>query len=232
MKETHTDDPAAFLGETEYLNLGHPLVRSFAQRHAGTDPGASAKAISLYYAIRDEIRYDPYAIRTGPDTYKASYSIEKGRGFCIQKSAAYAAVCRVCGIPARVGYADVRNHLATERLLKLLETNIFIYHGYVEVYLEGRWVKATPVFNLSLCEKFQVLPLEFDGRTDSLFHPFDAGGQQHMEYVRDRGTRDDVPVDEINAAMTAAYPRYFKAVDEAGDFEAEAAALGHSAGNT
>jgi hypothetical protein len=58
-------------------------------------------------------------------------------------------------------------------------------------------VKATPAFNLSLCTRFRVKPLEFDGMSDSLFHPFDEDNRRHMEYVRDRGSYADVPAEEI-----------------------------------
>src|SRR5574341_322846 len=64
------------------------------------------------------------------------------------------AVARVVGIPARVGYADVRNHLSTPKLRELVGGDLFVWHGYAELHLEGRWVKATPAFNLTLCERF------------------------------------------------------------------------------
>jgi len=223
------DDPAQYLAPTPFLDYDHPAVRAFAETHVGDARTDLARAVNLYYAVRDGLRYDPYRIRTRPETYRASYVIEQGRGYCIQKSAVYAALCRSVGIPARPGYADVRNHLATERLLELLEHNLFIYHGYAEVHLEGRWVKATPVFNIGLCEKFHVLPLEFDGREDSLFHPFDANGQRHMEYVLDRGPRADLPYEEIVSAMVETYPKYFRQLDESLDFEAEAAREGRTA---
>ncbi|MCC7411511.1 MAG: transglutaminase domain-containing protein [Gammaproteobacteria bacterium] len=227
-----SDAPEDYLAPTRYLDYEHPAVRAFSAAHDGSRGTALERAVRLYYAVRDAIRYDPYRIRTRPDTYRASYVVEQGRGYCGQKAALYAAVCRGAGIPARPGYADVRNHLATERLLRLMDVEDFIYHGYTEVWLEGRWVKATPVFNISLCEKFHVLPLDFDGRTDSLFQPFDARGRRHMEYVRDRGVRADVPVEEITAAMLAAYPSYFAELehDAGADFEAEAAAQGETSG--
>jgi hypothetical protein len=85
----------------------------------------------------------------------------------------------------------------------------FIYHGFAEMLIEGRWVKATPAFNLALCEKFRVKPLEFDGCNDSIFHPFDADERRHMEYLCDRGTYADVPVDEIREAFRVYYPRLY-----------------------
>jgi transglutaminase-like putative cysteine protease len=135
-----------------------------------------------------------------------------------------AAAARTLGIPARVGYADVRNHLATRRLLDHLGTNVFIFHGYTELWVEDQWVKATPCFNLTLCERFGVAPLEFDGKNDAMLHPYDTRNRMHMEYVRDRGVYDDVPFDEIQQEMRRTYPSVFKG-DNAkldGDFAAEA----------
>jgi hypothetical protein len=120
----------------------------------------------------------------------------------------------------------VRNHLSTKKLLELTGGNLFIWHGYTELYLDGRWVKATPAFNLSLCKRFGVRPLEFDGRNDSLFHEFDQGGRRHMEYVKQRGNYPDVPYDTIIADFKEAYPRWFAApaTGERGDFAKEAGA--------
>ena len=133
-----------------------------------------ARAIKLYYAVRDGVRYDPYSMQLVPEELGAVRCLAHKVGFCIPKAALLAASARALGIPARVGYADVKNHLATGKLIEMMGTDIFIWHGYTDLFLEGKWVKATPAFNIELCDKFRVLPLEFDGREDSLFHPFDA----------------------------------------------------------
>jgi transglutaminase-like putative cysteine protease len=130
----------------------------------------------------------------------------------VAKAALLAASARAADIPARVGFADVRNHLASPRLKKLMDTDVFYYHGYAELYLDGIWVKATAVFDRGLCERFGVQPLEFDGHHDSLFHPYDAGGRRHMEYVRDHGASADVPV----AAIIETFERYYPNLTAAG----------------
>jgi hypothetical protein len=76
-------------------------------------------------------------------------------------------------------------------------------------------VKATPAFNLSLCKRFRVKPLEFDGREDSIFHPFDEDERRHMEYVRWRGEFADVPAEDIKRVFGETYPRVFIAGTEA-----------------
>jgi transglutaminase-like putative cysteine protease len=210
-----------------YVDSDHPEIRRFAAE-AGTGRDDREKAVALYYAVRDGIRYDPYRIDISEGGLKASRTLALGHGFCINKAALYAAALRALGIPARLGFADVRNHLTSPKLAAVMQTDLFIFHGYTEVWLEGRWVKATPAFNLSLCQKAGVLPLEFDGRTDSIFHPFDRSGRRHLEYLRHRGTYEDVPRDEIVSAFLATYPmarawlRGSAAI--AGDFEAEAVA--------
>jgi len=148
------------------------------------------------------------------------YVIARGRGYCVAKATVLAAAARALEIPSRLGFADVRNHLATPRLREQMGTDVFYYHGYTELHLDGRWVKATPAFNIELCQRFGVKPLEFDGREDSIFHPLDAEGRQHMEYLHDRGTRDDVPLEELREAMARLYPHMRGPVE--GDFHAEA----------
>jgi transglutaminase-like putative cysteine protease len=117
------------------------------------------------------------------------------------------ACLRAAGIPAAVGFADVRNHMNSPKLAELMQTDLFIYHGYVKLWLNGKPYKVTPAFNWELCERFGVKPLVFDGRSDALFHEFDTHSQRHMEYVNDRGVFEDVPIDEILAVFRKTYPR-------------------------
>jgi transglutaminase-like putative cysteine protease len=194
-----------FLRPGRYIDSGHPAVISFAKKNAmGKDP--LARAVSLYYAVRDAIRYNPFLDFSKEETFQASRCIAAGEGFCVGKAALLAACARAEGIPARVGFADVKNHLTTPALRERMGTDVFVYHGYAELLLEGKWVKATPAFNLDLCRRFRVKPLEFDGREDSIFHPFDEEDRRHMEYLRDRGSHADVPVAEIMQAFRDTYP--------------------------
>lgn len=134
-----------------------------------------------------------------------------------------AAVCRAVGIPARVGYADVRNHLSTERMRQLMQTDLFLWHGYADILLDGTWRKATPAFNIELCERFGLLPLEFDGREDSIYHPYDRAGNRHMEYVHQRGAFDEMPLAAIVADFEVHYPRWLAGAKaaEAASFDAD-----------
>jgi len=169
--------------------------------------------VALFYAVRDGIRYDPYVMSSADrEAYRASTVLRDGVSYCIPKSVLLCAAARAVGLTARLGFADVRNHLNSEKLRERLGgTDLFVYHGYTEFFLDGRWVKATSAFNIELCERFGVLPLEFDGEHDAQLHRFTAGGRDHMEYVRERGSFDELPLDEILEAFRASYPLMFDA---------------------
>ena len=195
-----------FLQPGEYVDSDADNVVAFARQACGEARDDVTKAVRLYYAVRDGIVYTPYCDFRSPETFRASACLARGSGFCVGKAALLAAAARASGIPARVGFADVKNHLTTPRLRRLMSTDVFYFHGYTELYLEGKWVKATPAFDRGLCDRFGVRPLEFDGREDSLFHPYDVGGRRHMEYVRDRGPSADVPAAAIMETFERHYP--------------------------
>ncbi|CCK82227.1 transglutaminase-like domain-containing protein [Desulfobacula toluolica] len=212
-----------YLTPTYYIDSDHPKVLEFAGRNCNPVETDIQKAVSLYYAVRDGIRYNPYSIVPPKKSMKASSVLNKGYGFCVAKAVLLAACARSMKIPARLGFADVKNHLNTERLKKLMGTDVFMYHGYTELFLNNIWVKATPAFNLELCNNFNVKPLEFDGTKDSIFHVFDKKGNRHMEYVKEYGSFADLPWDTIIATLMQNYPRYFKELEmRSTDFSAEA----------
>ncbi len=175
----------------------HPAVTAFARENAGDARDSRQKAIRLFFAVRDGIRYDPYTIELTVESLLASHTLSVGRGWCVPKAILLAAACRAMGIPARLGFADVRNHLSTARMRAAMKTDVFYWHGYTAIYLDGIWVKATPAFNIELCERFRIRPLDFDGRNDAIYHPNDLNGNRHMEYLRYRGEFTDVPLDQI-----------------------------------
>ena len=197
-----------YLTPGRFVDSDHPAVIAFSREYS-KGKGEREKAVSLYYAVRDRIRYNPFQNFTLDNTYRASVCVEQGSGWCVPKAALLAACARAAGIPARVGYADVRNHITTPELTAKMGTDLFVFHGYTDLLLDGTWVKATPAFNLSLCTRFRVKPLEFDGISDSLFHPFDEDDRRHMEYLRERGSYADVPADEIRRVFSETYPKYF-----------------------
>jgi transglutaminase-like putative cysteine protease len=198
-------DFAQYLTPTSIIDSDHEKVRDFARSAAAGAAHPEEIAIKLYYAVRDTIRYDPYSPFYLPEHYRASFVLARGRSFCVPKASLLCASARVYGIPSRVGFATVKNHLSTKQLTEFMGTDLFVWHGFVELYLNGKWVKATPAFNRELCEKHRVPPLEFNAREDSLFQPYNLDHQKFMEYVGFLGLYSDIPVDAIVAGWKNAY---------------------------
>jgi transglutaminase-like putative cysteine protease len=222
LKEPYMLD-SAFLRPGRFVESDAPPIVDFARSCLGNAEAPIDIAVRLYYAVRDSVLYDPYQAYAHDDAYSARVALERGRGFCIAKAALLAACARTVGIPARLGFADVRNHLATPRLIEMNGSDVFRWHGYTDLWLEGKFVKATPAFNLSMCQRFDVTPLEFDGHSDSILHPYDRKDRRHMEYLVYRGTYTDVPVEKIIATFRESCPRVLEAESfRGGDFANEA----------
>lgn len=196
-----------YLCPTPYFDFDTPLVQRWVEgvlEDTPAEPLAIAQA--LYLACRDEIAYNPYTYTTAAESFKASYALRNKESYCIPKAVLLGAAARSKGIPSRLGLGDVKNHLASPKLLELIRSDVFVMHGYIELFLEGKWVKATPAFNSALCTLMNVEPLAFNGRDDSIFQEFTHEGHKHMEYLKQHGTFADVPVDMIVQAVAEAYP--------------------------
>lgn len=199
------EDPSQYLIPTAIIDSDHRTVRQFAREVVDGLSDPVKKAVKLYLAVRDGIRYDPYSPFYLPEHYRASYVLKRGRSFCVPKASLLCALGRACGIPSRVGLATVRNHLATRQLIDFLGTDVFVSHGFVEFHLEGKWVKATPAFNRELCFRHRVSPLEFNGYEDSIFQPYNLENQMFMEYIEIEGIFADIPVDHIVTGWKKVY---------------------------
>jgi transglutaminase-like putative cysteine protease len=216
MSQTYPPAFQKFLQPTFFIDSDHPVVVEFAKKHTQDLATDKEKAVALYYAVRDSFRYDPYHVDLHPEKLKASVVLKQGFGYCVEKANLLAACARAVGIPARLGFANVKNHLSTEKLIRILRSDIFVFHGYTELWLEGKWVKASPAFNLGLCEKFEVPAVDFNGVDDAVFQQFDGEGRQFMEYVKDHGSFDDLPREQFIAELRAFYPHLFEGVDVGG----------------
>lgn len=195
----------ADLAPTAFLDADHPTVVAFVQRVTAGADSAVERVRRLFAAVRDELRYDPFDLPTDPAAYRASAVLDAGRGYCVPKSVVLTAGARALGVPSRLGFADVKNHLQSERLAEQMGTDLFVYHGYSTLWVDGAWRKASSAFNAELCARFGVEPLEFDGTSDALLHQFDAQGGRYMEYLRDHGTWDDLPLDHLLAEYARVY---------------------------
>jgi transglutaminase-like putative cysteine protease len=208
-----------YVQPTPFMDFDSKDVAEFARARSGDSGGPKDRAVRLYYAVRDGIRYDPYTFVLSTASMRASNTLKVGRGWCVTKAVLLAACLRSQGIPARLGFADVRNHLTTARMREAMKTDVFCWHGYTSIFLDGAGVKATPAFNVELCEKFRIRPLEFDGRSDSIYHPFDLDGNRHMEYLRYRGEFADVPLEEMTASLFELYPGFRDLSKTGADFD-------------
>jgi transglutaminase-like putative cysteine protease len=186
---------AIYLAPTYFLDADHPSVVEFARAHSHPKSSLRENVARLYYAVRDGFYYNPYKINLRPEGLKASDLLQRNYGYCVEKAVLLAAAARALGAPARLSFFNVRNHIATEKVERLLKTDVLVFHGCAEIFLEGRWVKATPAFNAALCEKLGVAPLEFKGYEDSIFQQFDRAGGVFMEYLHEYGAFHDLPYD-------------------------------------
>ena len=155
-------DPA-WLSPTWFIDSDSEIVGDFAATAAAGATEPTATAVALFHAVRDGIRYDPYNTQSDPVSYRASTVATSSSTWCVPKSVLLTAAARNRGIPARLGFADVRNHLTSEKLSAQMGTDVFMWHGYSELLLGDRWFKLSSAFNIELCERFGVKVLEFDG---------------------------------------------------------------------
>jgi transglutaminase-like putative cysteine protease len=215
-----TDSDDVYLAPGEFVDSDHPAIVSFAAKIVSPGAPAAEKARRFYLAAR-EVRYDPDLDFADPEIFRASSVLRAGAGYCVGKASLYAALCRAGGVPSRVGFADVTNHLSSERLREKMGTNYFAWHGFTEVKLEARWIKASPTFNSSLCDRFGVPALDFDGGSDALLQAYDGEGRTFMRYEVMHGAFHDVPAKFLIAEMARNYPTLRRSDRTSGGMENE-----------
>ncbi len=194
-----------YLVPTPVIDYHHASIQSFIKRF---DERKVSKelAIDVFYSTRDGFPYYPYYIDFSINGSKASNLTQKKKGHCIDKALFFIACCRALHIPARIGLAKVKNHIATEKLEEYLRSNIMIPHGYAEIYVEKKWIKVTPAFNKELCKRLAVSPLDFDGENDCLFQAYDSEGKTFMTYIEDYGVFPDFPISLAKNLFKMHYP--------------------------
>jgi len=191
-----------YLRPTYFIDCDSPSIQQKTKDLTKGQEGNVKKAKNLFYFVRDEIKYDMYAPKSFPENFMASKILSRGKGYCVQKAVLLVALARAAGIPAGLGFARIRNNLLPEEVINWLGTNILPTHGYAELYLNGKWVKATTAFDLEMCEANRIFPVEFDGKNDAIFHSHNRDGKLHIEYLSDLGHYDDLPLDELWNIMT------------------------------
>lgn len=204
----------ADLEPTWFLDFDHPDVARFARSAVASEPHTVGRAVALFNTVRDSIWYDPYDISNDPEDHRASAVLAGRQRWCVPKAVLLSAACRAIGIPARLGFADVRNHLQSPKLRERMGTDVFYWHGYSVIWLNGIWRKASPAFNRELCQRFGTEVLAFDGSGDALLHAYTGDGRRHMEYLSQRGVYSDLPLDRILATFAGVYDRNADPVGE------------------
>ena len=204
-----------YLKPTPVIDCNAPPVREKAQNLTADKENDVEKAKALFYFVRDEIKYNPYVLHNLAEHNKASVTLNREEGYCVQKAILLAALARGAAIPARLGFADIRNHIVPQKLLELMHgNNLFIYHGYCELYIGQKWVKATPAFDLEMCQKHHIIPVEFDGKNNATFHRYNQEGKLHIEYVHDYGHYPDLPLEEMLEARVKVYGPDYLTIQE------------------
>jgi transglutaminase-like putative cysteine protease len=200
-----------YLQPTFFIDSNHKDVIAYTQNIIGSETDKTKQAIKIYYAVRDDFKYNPYNINLKHEELKASTLINRKSksGYCTEKACLLAACLRVVGIPSRMCFFDVRNHIGVDKFIDIIKTDILTFHACTDIYLDEKWVKATPAFNKELCEKIGVPALEFDGKSDSIFQQFDGNGHEFMEYLYDFGTFHDIPHDMFVAQLKKHYGHFF-----------------------
>jgi len=196
------------LQPTEFLNYLDPTFQEYVEPFLAIEDDTE-KAIALFHKVRDSFVYDPYHLDLRHEALKASTIIHKKRAWCVEKAIVLAAAFRACNIRSRLGYGIVINHIGVEKLTTILKRKEIVFHGYVEAYINNKWVKSTPAFDPIVCKIAGVPLLEWDGKKDALFHAY-KGKDKYMEYLHFYGTFDDVPLKLMNEEMKTYYPHLFE----------------------
>ncbi|MBN1882773.1 MAG: transglutaminase domain-containing protein [Deltaproteobacteria bacterium] len=186
-----------YINPTDIIDSDHPTIVELAQSLTAAASTDAERASRLFYHARDAVRYNPYSPFHHPDFYRASTVLKRGYGYCIQKAVVLAALGRAVNIPTRLGFADIQNHQLPKKLLELQGTDIIFSHGFTEFFIEGRWRKATPAFNIEMCDLLGLIPVEFDGVHDGVFPKYDRSGNLSIVYLKDVGHWPDLPFDHI-----------------------------------
>ncbi len=198
-------DVDKYLDPTSTMDCDNPAIQAQAEQIASGLEDPSLRARALFYFVRDDIRYNIYSPFHLLEHYRASWILERGEGYCVQKAVLLSALARAAGIPSRLGFADLINHRMPDKLLGERGTNHIVYHSYSALYLNGRWLKATPAFDIDMCRRQRLTPVEFDAENDAMFPPQGVDGNPFIEYTEDRGFFDDVPLNDILEARTELY---------------------------
>jgi transglutaminase-like putative cysteine protease len=196
------------LRSTNVLDWNNPLIKTKTEELTKGLSEDEEKVKALFYFVRDKIKYKIFFEDLSIEQFKASSTLKRGYGFCIPKASLLTAMARGAGIRAKLHFADIRSHRLPPHILKRLGTDLMTWHGYVELYINNNWLKANPAFDIELCNKYDIIPVDFSGSEDALFEKYDRKGRLHIDYIKDLGIYDDLPYDEMIEGFKKVYKNF------------------------
>lgn len=197
-------DPEKCLRPAEFINSDDPTIRSFVEDLGVRGRPERERAIELFEFVRDGLEYE-FAIRLHRKEYRASYTFEEGRGFCVRKAIVLCALSRAADIPSALVLSDLRDRTLSPNVVEALGTDVMYHHGLAALYVQGRWLLVDPALSPALVARKKYIPISFDGMQNALQHATTLEGKPHAEYVKFHGYYSDLPYDQMIQALQAGY---------------------------
>lgn len=124
----------------------HSLVRATVSRLTQQVPDTRGKVESLFYYVRDDIRF---GFPANGDLTPASETIRLGYGQCNTKGTLFLALCKAAGIPARLHFSlinkNIQRGLFHGVAYWLLPKRLS--HAWLEVEIDGTWRRLDGYIN-------------------------------------------------------------------------------------
>lgn len=196
--------PSDCLAATDYVECEHPTIRSLAARLAPPEVPEKERARRLFRFVRDEIRYE-FMAKITPAEYRATYVLEHGGGFCVQKAMLLCALGRAAGVPTALVLSDLVDRSLAPKVVSALGTNVMAHHGLNAFHLAGRWLLADASLTSEVVTRKGYRRVDFDGENDALLSATTLAGSDHAEYARFHGMYADLPFRQMVDAFAATY---------------------------
>lgn len=189
---------------TPLFDFEDPVVLKFIRDSGCYLESNIAKAVErLHDEVRDSIDYNVFNVPLHPGL-TASEVISESAGFCLHKSILFVAGCRKLGVPAVLCSDVVTNHVADAAMLELVGGEEFL-HWYTRIYLNGRWIKAAPIFNSLLCAIYGIDVLRFNPVGDSIEQRNSSSSK--MTYSGQQRFYPNPSMDELIQVIHDKHPR-------------------------